>query len=262
MSSLNCNLNKVLISALLLLFLTAFQSVSARNIAFLYALDKDLTVLKTLGKSEKALPIGNRKASIIHVGPNTVFAIKMNSGSIETAVSTQALLSRERIDVAFSTGPAGALKANLSRGEWLAIRSCLSYQAGSHTMSGHVLPEPDVLFENPQELNLPLAAIASGELFIASDEKKQEIIQQTDADLIDMNTAGLSTACKSHSVPLYCIRIVSDLADNQASKDFADFVQEYDGVGARLFFEWLKKLPPDETDPSSHPHLKKILSDG
>lgn len=247
---------------MLLFFLTAIQSVSARNIAFLYALDKDLTVLKSRGTSERVVPIGNRKVSIIHLGANTIFAIKMHSGSIETAVSAQALLSRERIDKAFSTGPAGALKESLSRGQWVAIQSCLSYQAGSHTRSGHVIPEPDVIFENPQELNLPLAAIASGELFIASDEKKQEIIQQTDADLIDMNTAGLSTACKSHNVPLYCIRIVSDLADNQESNDFADFVQEYDGEGARLFFEWLKKLPPDETDPSSHPHLKKILGDG
>lgn len=261
MLPLNCNKAKILLAIVCAFLFILHQPVHGRTVAFFYALEDDLNVLHTLGTAEKVLQLGNRKASRIRIQGITVFAIKMNSGSVETAVSAQALLSMHRVDLAFSTGPAGALGKKIKPNQWFAIQSCLAYQAGSYTPSGHVLPEPDLRLQSPEGLDLPLASIISGELFVGSSIKKEELANLTGADLIDMNTIGLLAACGSHKIPLYCIRVASDRADDQAKSDFAAFIQEYKGDGSRLFVEWLKKLPPDPTDPTNHPHLEKLLNE-
>ena len=68
--------------------------------------------------ARQAVKIGERAIQVVSLGKHKVYAIKMGSGAVETAVSAQALLARFRCDRAYSLGPVGALSDELTIGKW------------------------------------------------------------------------------------------------------------------------------------------------
>ncbi len=245
-------------------FLWAAMPVFADSIAFFYALDPDLQVLQKENMPEKTFKLGSRTVYRFSIGGHVVCAIKMKSGNMETAVSAASLLGVQKFDRVFSSGPAGGLSDQMSIGTWHGISSLVPYQAGTWTASGFVPAERMELKDSlsaARGLDLPTSALASGEVFVASAMERQRIRELSEADLIDMNLAGLAKAAVSHNVPLTAVRVVSDHADDQAPEQFARFVGSYDGRGAGYFLRWLSSLPENKTLPKQYPGLKNLLED-
>ena len=65
--------------------------------------------------------IGARAVQRLRLGAQTVYAVKMGSGAVETAVSAEAVLARFRCDRAVSLGPVGALGEVLKPSDWLRV---------------------------------------------------------------------------------------------------------------------------------------------
>lgn len=249
-------------SLYLLGFLWLVHPVFADNIAFFYALDQDLQALQKENTPEKTFKLGNRTVSRFSIGGHVVCAIKMKSGNMETAVSAASLLAIQKFDRIFSSGPAGGLSDRMSIGTWHGISAVVPYQTGTWTASGFVPAERMELKESlsgARGLDLPTSALASGDVFVASSLERQRIRELSEADLIDMNLAGLAKAAASYTVPLTAVRVVSDHADDQAPEQFARFVESYDGRGAGYFLRWLSSLPENKTLPKQYPGLKKLL---
>ena len=68
--------------------------------------------------------------------------------------------------------------------------------------------------------------IASGDQFIASPSKSQQIAQQFGAIAVEMEGAAAAQACRQLGLPLAVLRWISDAADDQATVDFSEFVQQ------------------------------------
>lgn len=54
-------------------------------------------------------------------------------------------------------------------------------------------------------------------------------------------------------------RVVSDLADENASEDFANFLKNYDGQGGKWVAELVGKLPAEMNEPHAHDALRELL---
>ena len=67
--------------------------------------------------------------------------------------------------------------------------------------------------------------IASGDQFIASPSKSQEIAQQFGAIAVEMEGAAAAQACGQLGLPLAVLRWISDAADDHATTDFPAFLQ-------------------------------------
>jgi len=197
-----------------------------------------------------------------------VYVVKMESGSMRTGINTEALLAKYPCDVLLSTGVVGALVNNLEIGEWLKITKVVAWQKGSYTQGGFNLDSKATLLVENSEISTAIPAIweglrsassASGDAFIGSDNFRDELASTTGSSTVDMNLYGMLSAVNNHRLNSYHFRVVSDLADDNASSDFSRFVNDYDGVGGKAAYEWISRLADDLTSPQSHNHLQRIL---
>lgn len=258
--------------AMMVLLTLGVLSAKADAIAFFYALDADFQTLKAAAQPVgQPLKVGSRSIAVLQIASHRVYAVKMGSGAVETAASTQALLARVRCDMAFSVGPVGAISDTIKTGAWYRVSEAVSYQKGSWTKAGFQSSPAAALkldgsngptFTNLPALftNVPPLKIASGEIFVASDSYRTQLHETTGADAVDMNLFGLLTVCADQQVPVHCWRIASDRADDNASEDFKKFVAACDGAGGKAVAELIKTLPANPNSPESYPNLKRLLT--
>lgn len=253
------------IFCVLLLIFVVFGDISADTIALFYALDNDLAVLKEGGgfRPVGVDVVGTRRIYRLQAAGHQILAVKMDSGCVETAISAQAILAKYRCDRAISIGPAGALTDRVATGFWFRADRVVAWQDGTQTADGFQLSEQSVrpLDEWPVDVlaNIPKAALASGEVFVASREFGRKLGLTTGADLIDMNSFGLAAACRDHRVPLVILRVVSDGADENAGETFRKFAESYDGEGGRIATRMIRALPPNPDDPMSYEEIRRLM---
>lgn len=250
------------------ILITAFalHAALADDIAYFYALDADLAALRKAGQPVESKSAKN-SAVIVRIDSHRVYAVKMGSGSMQTAVSAAALFATVSCDLAISTGPAGRLTDGIKIGDWISVSEVVAFQKGSQTTMGFVLSKDAIAQPNgaspPTGSDLTAiskgARVASGDAFIASSAARAELRSLTSADAVDMNLAGLSAACESANVPWIAWKIISDSANETASKDFAAFVESYDGSGGTLIAKWIRQLPPNPDDPKTYPGLEALI---
>ena len=127
-------------------------------------------------------------------------------------------------DVIINVGFAGGLQRGASVGDLAIGRSYV--QEDLHT----VLPENrvgigdtpdwliDILEKSAESLHLPyyVGKIATGDYFLGSSSKKQEIIREHGAIAFDMETAAIAQVATLKNVDFVGIRTFSDLADDEA----------------------------------------------
>ncbi len=170
----------------------------------------------------------------------------------------------------FSVGPIGGISDNLRIGSWYQVGQLISYQRGSWAKNGfQISPSSEISLKNDCAvvLNFPnlfkkltMVKVASGEIFVASDNYRSQLGGMTKADGVDMNLYGLVTVCDDHHLPLLCWRVVSDHADDRASEDFKKFVASYNGAGGKAVVELIRRLPMNPNSPAAYPNLNKALS--
>ncbi|MDD5198379.1 MAG: hypothetical protein PHC88_01125 [Terrimicrobiaceae bacterium] len=240
------------------------------EIVYFYALDADLSAFKA--QVDAVVPSKNVLGSTVttmKLGGHHIYALKMGSGCMQTAVAAAIVLSRFPCDLAISTGPAGRLSNQLSVGECVRIADVVEYQKGSQSQAGFVLgkdastvlsPEFPIPEATPQMLkDCRSIRLASGELFIASNVFRERLRETTKAQAVDMNLGGLVNVCAKVGVPLLAWKVVSDSADNSASTDFQEFVKRYRGEAGTMAAKLIKLLPKNPNDPENHSNLKSLL---
>ncbi len=248
------------VAYVVILFLAG--SAQADSVAFFYALDADLAALKMEARPVgQSVAIGTRRIQRLALGPHTIYAVKMGSGCVETALSAQALLTRFRCDWAFSVGPAGALSDELEIGKWYRVSSVIAWQrspALSH-WAANWSQFPDSIRFNAT-LGTNDIRLASGELFISTNEERSRVRLSFDTVAVDMNAFGLVAACTDHNVPLFMWKIISDRADESAVSDFRHFLGVYRGAGGAALVALLTSLPPNPNDPATYPNVRAYIN--
>lgn len=237
-----------------------------QNIAIFYAIDEDWKTIESslVGNSSRTRNAGITYSRIAHEDM-TLFGMRMGSGVIETAVRSQTLLSAERIDLAISIGPIGALDNTLQLNDLVLVSDAIPWQTTQRIESS----SPDSF--SPLDISPPrgdwqqvlkkykTSRVASGDVFINDSELRMLIRTSTGANAVDMNLYGLLTALEKQSIPSIHIRIVSDFADETALDDFKGFLNHYLGLLGNEVVAIIKNLPDDPTDPSHYPELRNLF---
>jgi adenosylhomocysteine nucleosidase len=65
--------------------------------------------------------------------------------------------------------------------------------------------------------------IVTGDVFVASPAKKEELRKALNADAVEMEGAAVAQVCRELSVPCLVIRSISDTADARARQDASLF---------------------------------------
>lgn len=145
-------------------------------------------------------------------------------GKVNAAYRTAEIILEYKPDVIINVGFAGGLKKGAAVGDLAIGRSYV--QEDLHTF----LPENtvkigdtpdwliDLLESTADELGITyfVGKIATGDYFLGSSEKKQEIIREHKAIAFDMETAAIAQVATLKNISFVGIRTFSDLADDNA----------------------------------------------
>jgi adenosylhomocysteine/aminodeoxyfutalosine nucleosidase len=178
-------------------------------------------------------------------------------GKVNSALTAATMIEKFNIDLMLFSGVAGAINENLKIGD-LIIATKLCQHDLDITAFGHpygYVPESKVFVESDKRLNqiakkvakkleikLLEGVIATGDQFIADNQKKEWIRKTFDADAIEMEGASVGFVCDALNVPFFILRAISDSADMDAGFDFDKFLEGSAKNSAKFLIEMLKEL--------------------
>ncbi len=161
-------------------------------------------------------------------------------GKVFAALCAQTMILRYAPECVICTGVAGTLTDRLSIGS-IAVSSCVV----QHDMDTTALGDPPGMISGLNLVALPadeglsrrliasakalglntlLGPIASGDQFIASAARKQEIVRQFGAIACEMEGAAIGQVCFVNGTPFCVLRAISDSADGSSHMDYPQFV--------------------------------------
>ncbi len=176
-------------------------------------------------------------------------------GKVFAALCAQTMILRYQPQAIINTGVAGTLTDALSVGA-IAVSSAVV----QHDMDTSPLGDPPGLISGINKIELPAdrllagqlsacakvmgiktatGVIASGDQFIASAERKAEIVSRFGAIACEMEGAAVGQTCYVNKVPFCVLRAISDSADGSSHMDYPAFVQMAAGQSVALLRRFL-----------------------
>jgi len=178
-------------------------------------------------------------------------------GKVNAALTAATMIEHFGCDMLLFTGVAGAVAPELKIGD-LIVATQLCQHDLDITAFGHphgYVPEGKVYVEPSRELihiakevadekgiELKKGIIATGDQFIADNERKEWIARTFDADAIEMEGAAVAQVCDSLEIPFFVLRAISDTADMDAAFDFDAFLKHSSQVSSSFIMAMLEKI--------------------
>ncbi len=169
-----------------------------------------------------------------------VVVVQCGVGKVNAAMCAQLLCSSFGVTHLVNTGIAGSLCADLDIGDLLVSRDAMyhdfdcvhfGYEFGKvpgldvvsfpadETLVAYALGAAEAV--NPGHARL--GRVASGDQFVASKEKKAQIIASTQGLCTEMEGAAIAQTAYRNQVPFVILRAISDKADDSAQMDYPTF---------------------------------------
>ena len=169
-----------------------------------------------------------------------VTVVQCGVGKVNAAMCTQILCDCFGVTCLVNTGIAGSLSNDLDIADLVVSRDAMYHDfdcvhfgypyAKVPGMDVIAFPADDALmayaFSAAEAVNpghTKIGRIASGDQFIADKEKKDFIIEKTQALCTEMEGAAIAQTAYRNGVPFVILRAISDKADNSAEMDYPTF---------------------------------------
>ena len=178
-------------------------------------------------------------------------------GKVFSSLTASTLLEKFSCDKLLFSGVAGAINPALKIGD-LIIADKLCQHDLDISIFGHdfgYVPEGakfvetddtlrQVAKEVAKENNLSLieGTIATGDQFVASNERKEFISKNFSADALEMEGASVAVVCDALNVPFFVLRAISDTANDDAGMDFDEFMVGSAKISANFILDMVEKI--------------------
>ena len=209
------------------------------RIAIMGAMPEEIEpLLKKVENVKKIEYANNSYYEATYKGKELVIAYS-KIGKVFSSLTASTLIEKFGCSKLLFSGVAGAINPKLHIGD-LIIADKLCQHDLDITIFGHdfgYVPEgakfvdtdkalrevaKDVAKKN--ELSLIEGTIATGDQFVASNERKTFISENFQADAIEMEGASVAVVCDALNVPFFVLRAISDTANDDAGVDFDEFM--------------------------------------
>ena len=161
-----------------------------------------------------------------------LYIIKSGIGEISAAGATQYLITKYGVDLVINFGICGKISDNLKLLDTVVVSSVVYYQfdlSGIDNVLPAVYMGDSYYINTDKELvekllgldsSLKSAICASGDKFIASKEDKEYLSTTFNAEICEMDSAGILITCLRNGVKCLLIKSISDDCDGM---DYATF---------------------------------------
>jgi adenosylhomocysteine/aminodeoxyfutalosine nucleosidase len=178
-------------------------------------------------------------------------------GKVFSSLTASTLLEKFSCDKLLFSGVAGAINPSLKIGD-LIIANKICQHDLDISIFGHdfgYVPEgakfvetDETLRQISQEvakengLSLIEGIIATGDQFVASNERKEFISTNFKADAIEMEGASVAVVCDALNIPFFVLRAISDTANDDAGMDFDTFMVSSAKISANFILDMVEKI--------------------
>jgi adenosylhomocysteine/aminodeoxyfutalosine nucleosidase len=178
-------------------------------------------------------------------------------GKVFAALTATILIEKFGCDSVLFSGVAGAINEELKIGDLIVAKALCQHDLDI-TAFGHpfgYVPEGDVCIDTDQSLrnvaqevakqkglSLKEGIIATGDQFVANEERKNWIGSTFEADALEMEGASVAVVCNALNVPFFILRAISDSADMDASFNFDEFLESSAKISADFILGMVDEL--------------------
>lgn len=257
----------------LVLFFVFFSlSIHAQRIAIMGALDQEIAILLDSMKSSKKV---NRRGIDFYTGKlkgKKVVILKAGVGKVNAAYSTAILVENFDPKALIFNGVAGGLHPEALPGDIVIGEKLVQFDFGQVDSAGftvspfrkltggrhedlYIKADADLLEKSKliadrielvpisgREPKVFTGVIATGDVFVSSDEKARWLYEAFDALATEMEGAAIAHICRTLGIPFVIIRSCSDNANNHARVNFNQFVGPASINSARLVLGILEEM--------------------
>ena len=210
-------------------------------IGILGAMEDEVAQLKKNMEIEETTEVASLSFCRGKLSGKEVVVVRSGIGKVNAAICTQILVDQFHVDVIINTGIAGSLDAEIDIGDIV-----ISTDAVEHDMDASIFGDPigqipqmdtfsfpadESLVKLAKEVNEKanpdvhtwIGRVVSGDQFVSSGEKKEQLIRVFDAKCTEMEGAAIAHAAYLNKISCVIIRAISDKADNSAVVDYPAF---------------------------------------
>jgi len=178
-------------------------------------------------------------------------------GKVFSSLTASTLLEKFACDTLLFSGVAGAINPVLKIGD-LIIADKLCQHDLDISIFGHdfgYVPEGAKFIESDptlravakkvaenNALSLIEGTIATGDQFVASNERKAFISQNFGADALEMEGSSVAVVCDALNVPFFILRAISDTANDDAGMDFDEFMVSSAKISATFILDMVENI--------------------
>ncbi len=230
------------------------------KIAIIGAMDCETELLRNLLGNAEEIQAGRFTIFKGIIGKHEVSVAKSGVGKVAAASCTQFIADKIQPDYIINTGVAGGISDNLKIGDVVVATklvhhdfdaTALGYARG-YVCNGINPKEPTFFYSDKDlnekfleiakntisEKNIHQGIIASGDMFIGTSSKKEEIKELFGATAAEMESAAIAQTAYLNNIPFLIVRAISDLADGTKTENFGEF----EHYSAQISAEIIKNL--------------------
>ena len=248
-----------------------------RTIGILGAMAQEIDEVKALLTNKTVVKIANREFVVGKINGIACVVAFSKWGKVAATITATLLIQEFGVTDLFFIGTAGALADGLKVGDIVISKRLVQHDLDARPMiSRFELPLLNRVYvdSNPEltelagkavssllqkgvehmvgeeavkEFNLAptlyFGDIASGDQFINSDEKREEILGLLpDVLCVEMEGAAVAQVCLEFGTPFTVIRTISDTANHNARVDFGKFIIEVANAYSRAIVQEIMRL--------------------
>ena len=251
--------------------------IMEKTVGILGAMAQEIDEVKALLKDKTVVTIANREFVVGKINGVPCVVAFSKWGKVAATITATLLIQEFGVTDLFFVGTAGALADELKVGDIVVAKRLVQHDLDARPMmSRFEVPLLNRIYVNTdwqltelagkaisnllergvehilgdqavKEFNLApklfLGDIASGDQFINSNEKRQEILGLLPEVLcVEMEGAAVAQVCLEFGIPFTVIRTISDTADHNARVDFGKFIVEVANAYSRAIVSEIIRL--------------------
>ncbi|WP_339195091.1 5'-methylthioadenosine/S-adenosylhomocysteine nucleosidase [Solibacillus sp. FSL R5-0449] len=211
------------------------------TIAVIGAMEQEVELLRGALQNTKTETIANSEYTTGTYEGKEVVLLKSGIGKVNAAMSTTILLEKYNPKVVINTGSAGGFDAALKVGDIVIsdeVRhhdvdvTAFGYEIGqmagmpaSYKSDEKLMEVAKQAVEEVGEHNYSVGLICSGDVFMSNPERVETVRKDFPTmKAVEMEAAAVAQVCHQFNTPFVVIRALSDIAGQESSMSFDEFL--------------------------------------
>lgn len=213
-----------------------------KRIGILGAMELEIIYLREMMEIEEVVEYAGFNFYVGKFGELNIVVVESGIGKVNAACCTQILITKFNVSHIVNYGIAGSLRQDIRICD-IVIGHCVLYHDISKSQLKTTFPFAEKFFADEylekivvdafseielKECNYHLGRVASGDEFIASPSRRQNIVINNKACCVDMESAAIAHSCFLNKVPFIVIKCIS----GNFEEDSAEYNTELDHIAA------------------------------